>query len=94
MIYAKIHKDVIAMCDSDLIGKKFEDDEKQLDVSERFYKGEKVDEKRVIELLKSGGNLNLVGNEVVGIALKEGIVNLGDVIEIEGVKHVQIYSIN
>jgi len=93
MIYVKIHKDVIAMCDEDLIGKKFEDDKRSLDVSERFYRGELVDEDKVVELLKKGGNINLVGNEVVGIALKHNLVNEEDVIEIEGVKHAQIYSV-
>ncbi len=94
MIYVKIHKNVIAMCDEDLIGKKFEDDHRQIDVSERFYKGELVDEKKVIELLEKGTNLNLFGNNVVDIAIKSGIVKEEEVIEIQGVKHVQIYNID
>ena len=88
MIYVKIHKDVIAMCDEDLIGKKFEDDYRQIEVSERFYKGELVDEEKIIELLEKGTNLNLLGNNVVDIAIKRGFVKEEEVIEIQGVKHV------
>ena len=36
----KIHKsyrNVVAVCDSDLIGKKFEEDKFQLDLKESFY---------------------------------------------------------
>ena len=94
MIYVKIHKNVIAMCDEDLIGKNFEDETRQLEVSERFYKGELVDEEKIVELLKKGTNLNLFGNNVVAIAIKCGIVKEEEVIEIQGVKHVQIYNID
>jgi hypothetical protein len=42
-MYVKIHKtenkDIVAVCDEDLLGKKFEEKELILDVSEEFYKG-------------------------------------------------------
>jgi len=92
MIYVKVHEDVTALCDEDIIGKTFEDEKRRLEVSERFYKGELVDEKEVIEILQEGKNLNLVGNKVVSIALKIGIVKEEDIIIIGEVKHAQIYS--
>ena len=42
-ILIKIHmsyRNVIAVCDEDLLGKKFEDEKRQLDIKEGFFKGE------------------------------------------------------
>lgn len=94
MIYVKYHKDVVAICDGDLIGKKFEDEDRQLDVTERFYKGKEATVEEIRDILKEGGNMNLVGEKVIGLAVEEGIVNEDDVIEIQGVKHAQVYSVD
>lgn len=91
MVYVKIHKNVIAMCDEELVGKKLEDKKRQIEVYERFYKGEKVSDERALEILKEGKNINLVGNKIVGLALKNGIISKESIIEIKRVKHVQIY---
>ena len=51
----KIHKsyrEVVAICDSELIGKYFEKGEFQLDVKESFYKGEEISEEKVKEIIK------------------------------------------
>jgi hypothetical protein len=38
-------RDVVAICDSELLGKVFEEGQLQLDVKESFYKGEKGSQK-------------------------------------------------
>ena len=52
----KIHvmedKEVISVCDSNLIGKTFTEGELELKVSEQFYKGEEKTEEEVSELMK------------------------------------------
>jgi len=93
MIYVKVHEDVVAMADADLIGKELEEGEKCLTVSERFYKGEEKSKEQVIGILKEAGNINLIGKEVIGIALEEGFIKEKDVIVIQGVPHAQIYSV-
>jgi hypothetical protein len=86
----KIHKsyrDVVAICDSDLIGKTFEEGNRILEVRESFYNGEELDEKKTIELMKSldkeDATFNIVGKESVNAALKAGIISK------EGIKAVQ-----
>ena len=93
MISVKFHEKVVALADESLIGKTLEEGMKHLDVTERFYKGELKTDEEVIQILKDADNLNLVGEEVVGIALKEGFINEEDVVTIEGVPHVQIYNL-
>ena len=77
----KIHKsyrDVVAVCDNSLIGKKFEEGEFQLDVKESFFLGENVQKEEAEELLKSllaeDSTFNIVGEESVSTAKKAGII--------------------
>jgi|SRR3989304_793537 len=90
----KIHKSpnirpVIAICDSELIGKKFEEGKRQLDVRESFYRGEEVNKSRLIEIIKiqSGedASFNIVGKESIQIALETGIINKEGVHKIKGI---------
>lgn len=88
----KIHKsyrDVIAICDSELIGRRFEEGKFQLDVKESFYKGEKADEREVIEVIqlmaKEDATFNIVGNKSVNAAIKAGIVTQEGIKKIQGI---------
>ena len=89
-MFVKIHnsyRDVIAICDSELIGKKFEEDKFQLDIKENFFKGEKIDEEKVIDMmknmLKEDSTFNIIGEKSVNAALKAGIITK------DGIKKIQ-----
>ena len=90
----KIHKSyrtLVAICDSNLVGKKFEEKfEKgirQLDIRENFYKGEEKTCKEVIEIIKrqsiEDATFNIVGKESIKAALEAGIITK------TGIKHIQ-----
>ena len=93
MIYVKIHKSsgsfVTAICDEELIGKKFKEGKLVLDVSESFYKGNLIDDNKIEDYLKDSINLNLVGERSCDTALKLGLILKENIITIEGVKHAQ-----
>ncbi|MDP3918738.1 MAG: DUF424 family protein [Nanoarchaeota archaeon] len=94
MISVKIYEDgVVAMADNDLLGKKFEEGNLSLEVSEYFYKGEVMSKDEVKEVMAHADNLNLIGKKVVAIAKAEGYIKEEDILYIEGVPHVQVYSI-
>ncbi|MFH1308368.1 MAG: DUF424 family protein [archaeon] len=89
-MYYKVHKsyrEVIAICDSELLGKKFEEEDKLLEVRETFYNGEEVSEAKIHKIMedfaKEDATFNIVGEKSVNIALKLGIVSK------EGIKKVQ-----
>ena len=91
-MFIKIHKsyrDVIAICDSELIGKKFEEDIFQLDVKENFYKGEEINEEKAIKIFqrmsKEDVTFNIVGNESVNAAIKAGIIEREEIKKIKGI---------
>jgi len=85
----KTYRDIVAMCDSDLIGQRFEEGKFQLDVKENFYKGEEVDEEKAIEILKKmlkeDATFNIVGKKSVNTAIKAGVISPDAVGKIQSV---------
>ena len=93
-MFVRMHKHgdevILAACDEDIIGMTFEGDGARIKVSEAFYRGESVPAEAFVERMKSVTIMNLVGEEVVSIAISEGKVAPENVMEIGGVKHAQV----
>ncbi|MAG47772.1 hypothetical protein CL617_04140 [archaeon] len=92
MILVKIHKsqdkEIISLCDKDLIGKTLQDGEIHLEVSESFYKGDEIkDEKELLDLLEKCPNINILGKESVEFAIKNNIIEKSNIIKIKGVPY-------
>jgi hypothetical protein len=90
----KIHKTsdrriILAVCDSNLIGKKFEEKGLQLDLCSDFYKGEEKTEQEICDLFKQAYIVNLVGKESISLALKEEIIEKENIIKIKNVPHAE-----
>ncbi len=83
------YRNVVAVCDKEILGKKFEEGKFQLDIKESFYKGKEVDEEEAIQLMKNmsreDATFNIVGKNSVCIALKAGVIEEEGVGEIQGV---------
>jgi len=80
---------LVAICDSELIGKKFEEGKLQLDLSSNFYKGEEKSKEEALNLIDGAYMINVVGRESVEFVLKLGVVNERSIIKIDNVPHVQ-----
>lgn len=85
----KIHKsyrDIISVCDSELLGKRFEQGNHTLELTD-FYDGDEIEEEELIELLqdynKEDATFNIVGKKSINAALKAGIIDE------QGIKNVQ-----
>lgn len=96
-MFLKIHKsyrDVIAICDSDLIGKKFEENNFQLDLKENFYKGNKLSEGEIIKTIKSfsreDATFNIVGEKSISSAIKAGIISQEGIKTIQGIPYALV----
>ena len=86
----KIHKAyryIVAICDSELLGKTFEEGIKQLEIRESFYNGEEYNEQETVKIMKDlsreDATFNIAGEKSVQAALKAGIISK------EGIKKVQ-----
>ena len=93
-MYVRIHtkgdERILAACDEDLLGKTFRGGWAVRTGSENFYNGEVIGRDALVERMKSVTIMNLVGEEVVSIAIEEGHVSPENVMEIGGVKHAQV----
>ena len=85
----KTYRDVVAICDKDLLGKKFEEGKFQLDIKESFYKGEEASEEEAIKIIKDmskeDSTFNIVGEEAVNAALRAEIISKEGIKKIQGV---------
>ncbi len=88
----KLHRscrDIIAVCDTELLGKYFEQGNFQLDVKESFFQGDEVDAKTLIKQLqffkKEDATFNIIGEKSVECALKAGIINSESLGKIAGI---------
>ncbi len=95
-VYLKVHnsyRKVIALCDINLIGKKFYEGNLQLDLKEDFYKGDKMEDEEVIAFLKEAAiedaTFNIVGEKSIELALKSGIIEKSEnsIIKIQNIPH-------
>ena len=79
----------MTICDSDLLGKTFEQGKGQLNIKESFYKGEEKTPEQVEEIIKGfiqeDATFNIVGKESTDLALKIGMITQEGIKEVQGV---------
>ena len=82
---------VVAICDKELIGKKFETEKFQLDVKENFYKGKEMSKSEAMDIMKKmsleDATFNIVGEKSVKTAIEVGIINTNQVLKISGIPY-------
>jgi hypothetical protein len=85
---------VVAICDKELIGKKFEEEDFQLDIKESFYKGKIKSEQEIIKIIKDmsaeDATFNIVGKNAVNTAIKTGIISKNSVKKIQNIPYAMV----
>jgi len=88
----KIHdscRTIVAVADTDLIGKTFEEGIKQIEIRPAFFQGEEKNKDEIIEILKDmqkeDATFNIIGKESVECALIAGIIDKSGIIYIDKV---------
>lgn len=85
----KSYRDIVAICDSELVGRKFEEKEFQLNVKEDFFKGKELNEQEIIEVIddmsKEDATFNVVGEKSVKAALRAGIISEDEIKRIDDI---------
>ncbi len=84
---------IVAVCDKNIIGKKFREGALVLQLDECFYKGEDACEGEVKEALQSATIANIAGKKSIACAVECGCVDPETVIFIEGIPHAQMVQI-
>ncbi|MGV8152161.1 MAG: DUF424 family protein [Candidatus Nanoarchaeia archaeon] len=88
----KIHeayRKIVALADSELIGKTFSEDIKAIKITPSFFGGEKKNSEEIIPLLKElqkeDATFNIVGEKSIECALKAGIIKQEGIIKIQDI---------
>jgi len=83
------YRDIVAICDSELLGKTFEQGKFQLNIKESFYKGEEKTKQEILDIIKKmsieDSTFNIVGKEAIETALEAGIISKEGIKEIQGI---------
>ncbi len=94
-MYVKIHesyRNVVAICDSELIGKHFEEGKRQLEIGEHFFKGTLETEEKVIAIIQrqsiEDSTFNIVGEKSTQAAIKSGLITKEEIDYIQEIPFV------
>jgi uncharacterized protein len=91
------YRKVVAICDSEILGKKFEEGKKQLHLKESFYQGEKgkkVSEEELIKLIEinklEDATFNIVGEKSINTALKAKLIDENSIARISNIPYALV----
>ncbi|MDD1776024.1 MAG: DUF424 family protein [Candidatus Methanomethylicus sp.] len=84
---------MIAVCDCELLGKKFKEGKLVLDVCRDFYGGKRVSLETAVDTLRAATLANLVGEESIRCGIEAGIIHSDCVLRVDGVPHAQFVLI-
>ncbi len=98
-MWVKIHKSyrtIVAVCDEDILGKKFEEGIKQLYVREDFYKGQKISKEELISMLrreaKEDSTFNIVGKESIETAIEARLIEKQFCKKVQGIPFILVLA--
>jgi len=79
----------MALCDSELLGKKFTQGDLQLDLTGDFYKGEEKSEQELLKMLDDAYIINAVGKTCIEFLLKHKLIDKENIITVDSIPHAQ-----
>ena len=84
---------LVAVCDEDIVGKKFKEGELKIEIKEDFYGKESYGEEDVKRALRQATIANISGEKAVKLAIDLGIIDKDRVLKIGECWHAQMVVI-
>ena len=84
---------LLAICDSEVLGKTLREGKIVFHVKEEFYNGGRVTVEEALDMIANSNIVNMVGKNCVEKAIAKGYVHPQAVLSIEGVLHAQIVKL-
>ena len=81
---------LLAICDTEILGKTLREGKIVFNVKKEFYKGARVAIEEAVDMITNSTIVNMVGKNIVQKAIEKGYVHPEAVLNIEGVPHAQI----
>mgnify|MGYP001184966086 CR=1 FL=1 len=97
-MFFKVHRsrdrgDVVAVCDRELLNTTISHEKLSITITEAFYGNIPATENDVREALKHAGNINLIGERSINLAIDMGLITRSGCMMIGNVPHAQIYQL-
>ncbi len=97
-MFVKVHKSyrcIVAICDEEILGKQFEEGQRQLQVRENFFKDKQANKEEIIGVIeryaREDATFNIAGKESVDIALEIGLIKKEQPLSIQGIPYVLVF---
>ena len=84
---------LLAICDSEILGKTLREGKIVFHVKEEFYNGGLVTIEEAVDMIPNSNIVNMVGKCCVEKAIARGYVHPAAVLNIEGIPHAQIIKL-
>ncbi|MBU0470907.1 MAG: DUF424 family protein [Nanoarchaeota archaeon] len=81
---------LVVVTDSNIIGKIFEEGNRQLDLTKKFYQGELKGKEEVKKLFEKSRHLHLTGKGAVAIGVELDLVDGEKILIVKGVPHAEV----
>ena len=85
----KSYREVVAVCDKHLLGKKFLEGERMLDLTGQFFDGEVFSSEEAVEKIafhvREDATFNIIGEGSVALCLKMGIISESGILKVDGI---------
>jgi len=92
------YRNIVAIADADILGKKFEEGEKQLDIKESFYCGEnkkiltRAEVSKIIsDWSKEDATFNIVGEKAISLALDMNLISENGIGKIDKIPYAMVF---
>ena len=97
-MFLKVHHlpgsgDVVAVCDRELLNTTISHEKFRLTVHDSFYGTTPASEEEVRSALEKAGNINLIGERAVNVAISMGLITRPECVMIGKIPHAQIYQV-
>jgi hypothetical protein len=97
-MFLKVHRsrdtgDIVAVCDRELLNTTVRHEKITIIISDSFYGNTPATEDEVRDALKNAGNINLIGERSVNLAIGMGLITKSGCMMIGKVPHAQIYQL-
>lgn len=84
------HGLLLIVTDREILGKKFEEGKRQLNLSTVFYQGKEMSSAEVKKLFPQAQHLHLTGKQAVALALEEDLIVSKNILWVQGIPHAEV----
>ena len=81
---------ILIVTDTEILGKMFEEDKKQLDLTNKFYFGEEKDTKYITEKLEDAHVVHFTGKKAVALGLSLDLIDKNRIMIVSGIPHAEV----